>query len=66
MAVEKLLRKISEFRSSGKFRFTRQIRIGGDTGKPIVIMEPESEQAQMIQSDRETPCCANKYNESFG
>jgi ATP-binding protein involved in chromosome partitioning len=34
----------------GEIPIYTPIRIGGDTGKPIVIMEPESEQAQMIQS----------------
>ena len=34
----------------GEIPIYTPIRIGGDTGKPIIIMEPESEQAQMIQS----------------
>ncbi|MFZ1082727.1 MAG: iron-sulfur cluster carrier protein ApbC [Candidatus Kryptoniota bacterium] len=34
----------------GEIPIYTQIRIGGDTGRPIVIMEPESEQAQIIQS----------------
>ena len=34
----------------GEIPIYTPIRIGGDTGKPIVVMEPESEQAQLIQS----------------
>ena len=34
----------------GEIPIYTPIRIGGDTGKPIVLMEPESEQAQLIQS----------------
>ncbi len=34
----------------GEIPIYTPIRIGGDTGKPIVLTEPESEQAQMIQS----------------
>jgi ATP-binding protein involved in chromosome partitioning len=34
----------------GEIPIYTPIRIGGDTGRPIVLMEPESEQAQMIQS----------------
>jgi ATP-binding protein involved in chromosome partitioning len=32
----------------GEIPIYTPIRIGGDTGKPIVLMEPESEQAQII------------------
>ncbi len=34
----------------GEIPLYTPIRIGGDIGKPIVLMEPESEQAQIIQS----------------
>lgn len=34
----------------GEIPIYTPIRIGGDTGEPIIIMEPESEQAKMIQS----------------
>lgn len=34
----------------GEIPIYTPIRIGGDTGRPIVFMEPESEQAQIIQS----------------
>ena len=34
----------------GEIPIYTPIRIGGDTGRPIVMSEPESEQAQMIQS----------------
>ena len=34
----------------GEIPIYTPIRIGGDTGRPIVLMEPESEQSQMIQS----------------
>ena len=33
----------------GEIPLYTPIRIGGDTGRPIVLSEPESEQAQMIQ-----------------
>jgi len=34
----------------GEIPIYTPIRVGGDTGKPIIVLEPESEQAQMIQS----------------
>ncbi len=34
----------------GEIPIYTPIRIGGDTGRPIVLTEPESEQAKMIQS----------------
>ncbi len=34
----------------GEIPIYTPIRVGGDTGRPIVISEPESEQAQIIQS----------------
>lgn len=34
----------------GEIPIYTPIRIGGDTGRPIVLMEPESEQAQIIQN----------------
>ncbi len=34
----------------GEIPLYTPIRIGGDTGRPIVLTEPESEQAQVIQS----------------
>ena len=34
----------------GEIPIYTPIRIGGDTGRPIVLMEPESDQAQIIQS----------------
>ncbi|HUI31721.1 MAG TPA: iron-sulfur cluster carrier protein ApbC [Candidatus Acidoferrales bacterium] len=34
----------------GEIPLYTPIRIGGDTGRPIILMEPESEQASMIQS----------------